>query len=67
MLQVEGVDTVPCACEADLDGSGIVDGGDIALILLSFGDAGGPADLDRDLEVGPGDIAIALLSTGPCG
>lgn len=67
MLQVEGVDTAPCVCEADLDGSGIVDGGDIALILLSFGDAGGPADLDLDLEVGPGDIAIALLSTGPCG
>jgi hypothetical protein len=66
MLQIEALDAVPCACEADLDGSGIVDGGDIALILLCFGDAGGAADLDRDLEVGPGDIAIALLSTGPC-
>ena len=67
MLQIEPVDTMPCACEPDLDGNGLVDGGDIALILLSFGDSGGPADLDHDLEVGPGDIAIALLSTGPCG
>jgi hypothetical protein len=66
MLQVEATDTMPCACEPDLDGSGFVDGGDIALILLNFGDPGGPADLDHDLEVGPGDIAIALLSTGPC-
>lgn len=66
MLQIEPVETMPCACEPDLDGNGLVDGGDIALILLSFGDPGGPADLDHDLEVGPGDIAIALLSIGPC-
>lgn len=65
-LRIEAIDPDACACEADLDGNGLVDAGDVALILLSFGDPGGPADLDHDLEVGPGDIAIALLSTGPC-
>lgn len=65
-LQVSAIDPASCPCEADLDGNGIVDAGDVAFVLLCFGDAGGPADLDRDLDVGPGDLALALLSTGPC-
>jgi hypothetical protein len=65
-LQISAIDPSACPCEADLDGNGVVDSGDVAFVLLCFGDTGGPADLDRDLDVGPGDIALALLSAGPC-
>jgi hypothetical protein len=65
-LMIEAVATDPCACEGDLDGSGEVDPGDIALALLDFGMPGGPADLDRDLEVTMGDVALLLLMAGSC-
>ncbi len=51
---------------ADLDGSGCVDQGDIAMILLSFGEAAVPADLDGSGLVDMGDVAFALLSFGEC-
>ena len=54
-------------CFGDLDGSGTVDGGDVAFCLLDFGPcAQCPSDLDGSGDVDFGDIALLLLSTGPC-
>lgn len=55
------------SCEADLDGSGSVDGGDLASMLGSWGDAGPAADLDQDGVVSGGDLAILLGAWGACG
>ena len=50
----------------DLDGDGEVNAGDIAALLLLFGECPGycPADLDGDGEVSAGDIAALLLLFG---
>lgn len=55
-------------CVADMDGSGTVDSGDVALALLDYGPCPEcAADLDGTGYVDFGDIAIMLLETGPCG
>ncbi len=53
-------------CGADLDGDGNVGPSDLALMLGSWGDLGGPADLDGDSLVGPADLARLLGNWGPC-
>lgn len=55
------------ACPADLDGNGMIDGGDLASVLGSWGDSGSSADLDGDGVVGGGDLAILLGGWGACG
>jgi hypothetical protein len=46
----------------DLDGSGGVDAGDIAVLLLDFGPCSGcPADVDQSGTVDFGDVAFLLL------
>lgn len=61
----------PCpspTCFGDLDQSGRVDLGDIAIILLSFGSCSGCAgDIDDNGIVDPADFALVLLSFGSCG
>jgi len=55
------------ACFGDIDGSGAVDNGDVALTLLDYGPCPGClSDLDGNGEVDFGDVALILLSTGPC-
>jgi hypothetical protein len=60
-----GVDFVRVATQAcppvagDLDGDGVVGGGDLAVMLGAWGGAG-PADLDGDGSVGAGDLAVLL-------
>lgn len=55
------------ACAGDVDASGVVDSGDVALTLLDYGPCVGCAsDLDGNGEVDFGDVALVLLSTGPC-
>ena len=49
---------------ADLDGSCVVDAGDVSFVLLDFGSVGGPSDLDGDGVVGSGDVAMILLEFG---
>ncbi|MBX3354648.1 MAG: S8 family serine peptidase [Phycisphaeraceae bacterium] len=48
----------------DLDGNGVVDGADLALLLGSWGECAAcnacPADLDGDCSVGGSDLAILL-------
>jgi len=48
---------------ADLDGDGVVNGSDLALLLNQWG-APGSADLDGDGIVGGGDLAILLNGWG---
>ncbi len=56
----------PAACPADLDGNGVVDGGDLASLLGSWGAPATPADLDGDGFVGGGDLAVLLGAWGGC-
>ena len=53
------------ACPADLDGSGVVDGADLAIILAAWGTSG-PGDLDGSGIVDGADLAIVLAAWGPC-
>jgi len=55
------------ACEGDLDGDTQVDGNDVALLLLDFGECPAcPGDLDNDGTVGFSDLALQLLNWGEC-
>ena len=57
----------PPQCPADVDGSGHVDGSDIALMLLDYGPCSGcSTDLDGDARVSASDVALLLLDFGPC-
>ena len=54
-------DLVPDVCQGtgpDLDGNGVVDAGDLAILLGAWGTAG--ADLDGDGVTGAADLAILL-------
>ena len=57
---VEGND-----CPADLDGSGMVGSGDLAILLAAWGGTGA-SDLDGSGTVGSGDLAVLLAAWGPC-
>jgi len=59
-----GVPTCPC----DLDGSGSVDGTDLAIVLGSWGPcaSGCSADLNGDGEVSGNDLGSLLAGWGPC-
>lgn len=63
-------DGVPdeCQCVADLNGSGTVDGADLAVVLAQWG-AGGQsiADLNHDGTVNGADLGVLVASWGPCG
>ncbi len=52
--------------KGDLDLNAIVDGGDMAILLLYFGEIDSPiGDLDRNGLVDMGDAAILLMNFGP--
>ncbi|NBX25845.1 MAG: hypothetical protein EBQ99_07325 [Planctomycetes bacterium] len=58
-------------CPGDLDGSTIVDAGDIGSLLVLFGECPGSApgcdgDLDGSGFVDAGDIGSLLVLFGPC-
>lgn len=58
--------TATC-CTADLDGSGGIDGADLATLLGLWGPCGAcAADLNGDGEVGGADLAIMLGQWGEC-
>jgi hypothetical protein len=48
----------------DIDGSGTVDFGDVALAMLGFGGDDALMDMDANGLVDFGDVAIILLSFG---
>lgn len=66
-FRIESSGEGECPCPGDLDGTGAVDAGDLAMALLCFADTGSPADLDSDGSVTFADIGLLLLSMGPCG
>ncbi len=63
-LFVWTVDARKNQCPNDLDGSGVVDFGDILVVLAAWGQAGGDADLDGSGFVDFGDILIILEDWG---
>lgn len=63
-------DGVPdeCGCIADLDGNGLVNGADLAVLLGAWGPCGGcGGDLTGDGNVLADDLAVLLSSWGACG
>ena len=58
---------VPAPPSADLDGSGIVDGDDLLLLLGAWGTANVVADLDESGDVGGTDLLILLGRWGTPG
>lgn len=60
--EIDAVAVIPPAPSPfDLDGSGRVDFGDLALLMLNMGEIGGPFDLDQSGLVDFGDAALLLL------
>lgn len=60
--EIDAVAVIPPAPSPfDLDGSGRVDFGDMAFLMLSMGEIGGPCDLDQSGTVDFGDAALLLL------
>ena len=54
-------------CPADVDGSGSVDAGDLALVLAGWGPCSGcPADVDANGVIDAGDLALVLAGWGGC-
>ena len=54
------------ACPWDMDGNGVINGGDIGLLLLQWGLASDTADFDGDGTVAGEDLGVLLLNWGPC-
>lgn len=55
------------SCPGDFDGSGTVDGGDLATILIEWGRCEGcSSDLNGDGIVDAGDLGLFLVAWGPC-
>lgn len=60
---------IPCSetCRGDLDRNGIVEGGDLGLLISAWGpNHAAPADLDFDGRVDGADLAVLLNEWGPC-
>lgn len=55
----------PNGCPVDLNGDGVVDGADLATLLVGWG-APGPADFNNDGVVDGTDLARLLVGWGPC-
>ncbi len=53
------------ACPSDLNGDGVVDAADLAVLLGAWGTGG--ADLDGSGTVDAADLAVLLGAWGPCG
>ena len=54
-------------CPYDLDGSRVIDTGDVGMVLLDTGICEGcAADFDQSGEVDSGDVSVVLLNFGSC-
>jgi|GEM_PF-2147755 len=65
---IEGTASV-CGCLADVTGDGQVNGGDLGIVLNSWGgaDALGSGDVNHDGMIDGNDLSIVLSSWGACG
>lgn len=55
------------ACAGDLDGDGVVDGGDLGQLLGGWGDGGAAGDLNCDGIIDGADVGILVAGWGNCG
>jgi hypothetical protein len=53
-------------CPADLNGDGIVNGGDLGLLLAAWGTADEIADIDGSGDVNGADLGLLLAAWGAC-
>ena len=58
------LNSCPTSCPADLDGSGVVGGADLGLLLAAFGSDDPMADLDGNGLVDGGDLGLLLVAWG---
>jgi hypothetical protein len=65
---IEGTASV-CGCLADVTGDGQVNGGDLGIVLNSWGgaDALGSGDVNHDGVIDGSDLSIVLSNWGACG
>ena len=58
-----------CDCAGDLNGDRRIDGGDIGMLLSSWGYCGStcPSDINRDGKVNGADLGFLLADWGSCG
>ena len=59
-------DDCGCACPADFDGDGVVNGSDFGLLISAWGSGSGPEDLNGDGQVDAIDLGLLLALWGPC-
>ena len=64
-MDIDLVDIAPPTCAADLNGSGVVDGLDLGILLAQWG-TGGAADLNGSGSVDGIDLGILLAQWGLC-
>ncbi len=63
----QGPSPLASDCVGDVDGNGVVDASDLAILLGSWGpNPGHPADFDGDGNVDEADLAVLLGAWGPC-
>jgi len=60
------VETGGPECIADFDNSGVVDSGDLAVLLAAWGTMDAQANLDGSGVVDSGDLAVLLAAWGDC-
>lgn len=53
-------------CSADVNDDGAVNGGDLSLLLATWGTATPECDVDEDGIVGGGDLSLVLATWGAC-
>jgi Regulator of chromosome condensation (RCC1) repeat/Dockerin type I domain len=65
---IEGTASV-CGCLADVTGDGQVNGGDLGIVLNSWGgaDALGSGDVNHDGVIDASDLSVVLSNWGACG
>lgn len=59
-------DPAHCSCPGDFDGSGVVDGADIGLMLSTWGAEDADTDLDGNGLINGADLGLLLGFWGPC-
>ena len=57
---------IEAPCPADVDGNGVINGGDLGLLLLDWGSNAARSDLNRDGLVNGADVGLMLLAWWPC-
>ncbi len=62
--EVDAIMVVQSLLVGDLDGNGMIDNGDVSLVLLMFGETNSSGDLDGSGMVDSGDVSILLLTLG---